>query len=130
MPAHTPADGSPVAPSDEADQAAGPGRTVLDARDIARALTRIAHEILERNKGTADLVLAHFLTSFVDRLRLFRVARRAVRAGGAISVTSTTREAMFRVRQGVAALLGDAALVDAAAPAPPRRSRRRRRRPP
>jgi len=33
------------------------GRTVLDARDIARALTRISHEILERNKGAQDLVL-------------------------------------------------------------------------
>jgi pyrimidine operon attenuation protein/uracil phosphoribosyltransferase len=33
------------------------GRTVLDARDIDRALTRIAHEILERNKGARDLVL-------------------------------------------------------------------------
>jgi pyrimidine operon attenuation protein / uracil phosphoribosyltransferase len=33
------------------------GRTVLDPRDISRALTRIAHEILERNKGAADLVL-------------------------------------------------------------------------
>ncbi len=33
------------------------GRTVLDTRDISRALTRIAHEILERNKGPEDLVL-------------------------------------------------------------------------
>ena len=33
------------------------GRVVLDARDIARALTRISHEILERNKGADDLVL-------------------------------------------------------------------------
>jgi pyrimidine operon attenuation protein / uracil phosphoribosyltransferase len=33
------------------------GRTVLDARDISRALSRIAHEILERNKGATDLVL-------------------------------------------------------------------------
>jgi pyrimidine operon attenuation protein/uracil phosphoribosyltransferase len=32
-------------------------RTVLDARDIGRALTRISHEILERNKGAGDLVL-------------------------------------------------------------------------
>ncbi len=32
-------------------------RVVLDARDINRALTRISHEILERNKGAADLVL-------------------------------------------------------------------------
>lgn len=30
---------------------------VLDATDITRALTRIAHEILERNKGARDLVL-------------------------------------------------------------------------
>jgi pyrimidine operon attenuation protein/uracil phosphoribosyltransferase len=33
------------------------GRPVLDPSDISRALTRIAHEILERNKGTGDLVL-------------------------------------------------------------------------
>jgi pyrimidine operon attenuation protein/uracil phosphoribosyltransferase len=30
---------------------------ILDAAAIGRALTRIAHEILERNKGTAGLVL-------------------------------------------------------------------------
>ncbi|NMR20175.1 bifunctional pyr operon transcriptional regulator/uracil phosphoribosyltransferase PyrR [Cellulomonas fimi] len=30
---------------------------VLGEADIARALTRIAHEVLERNKGGADLVL-------------------------------------------------------------------------
>ena len=33
------------------------GRVVLDDRDIARALTRISHEILERNRGATDLVL-------------------------------------------------------------------------
>lgn len=32
-------------------------RTVLDAGDISRALTRISHEILEHNKGPADLLL-------------------------------------------------------------------------
>ena len=32
-------------------------RTVLDRHDISRALTRIAHEILERNRGADDLVL-------------------------------------------------------------------------
>lgn len=45
----------PAAPT-----ASGHGRTdrvVLDARDIGRALTRISHEILERNKGAGDLVL-------------------------------------------------------------------------
>ena len=33
------------------------GRVVLDARDVSRALTRISHEILERNKGADDLLL-------------------------------------------------------------------------
>lgn len=33
------------------------GRVVLDAADIDRALTRISHEILERNKGSDALVL-------------------------------------------------------------------------
>ncbi|MGI8888742.1 MAG: bifunctional pyr operon transcriptional regulator/uracil phosphoribosyltransferase PyrR [Nocardioidaceae bacterium] len=32
-------------------------RVVLDGRDIGRALTRVAHEILERNKGAAGIVL-------------------------------------------------------------------------
>ena len=33
------------------------GRVVLNGSDINRALTRISHEILERNKGAHDLVL-------------------------------------------------------------------------
>ncbi|MEW5921805.1 MAG: bifunctional pyr operon transcriptional regulator/uracil phosphoribosyltransferase PyrR [Bacillota bacterium] len=32
-------------------------RQIMDADGIRRALTRIAHEIVERNKGTKDLVL-------------------------------------------------------------------------
>ena len=44
-------------PAPDAAPAASTGRVVLDARDIARALTRISHEILERNKGAGDLVL-------------------------------------------------------------------------
>ena len=32
-------------------------RAVLEAADVQRALTRIAHEILERNRGSGDLVL-------------------------------------------------------------------------
>ncbi|MEE2523370.1 bifunctional pyr operon transcriptional regulator/uracil phosphoribosyltransferase PyrR [Pseudarthrobacter sp. J75] len=34
-----------------------PARVVLNQADIDRALTRIAHEILEANKGSQDLVL-------------------------------------------------------------------------
>jgi pyrimidine operon attenuation protein/uracil phosphoribosyltransferase len=40
-------------------------RIVMDAGDIARALTRIAHEILERNKGTKDLALVGIRTGGV-----------------------------------------------------------------
>jgi pyrimidine operon attenuation protein/uracil phosphoribosyltransferase len=46
-------------PAPAASPASGPetGRTVLDPGDISRALSRISHEILERNKGADALVL-------------------------------------------------------------------------
>ena len=50
-----PADAASAPASDPG--ASDEGRIVLDSRDISRALTRIAHEILERNKGASDLVL-------------------------------------------------------------------------
>ena len=58
----TPQPGDPSGVESEAPSSAPgagepEGRVVLDERDIARALTRISHEILERNKGAADLVL-------------------------------------------------------------------------
>src|SRR3990172_621495 len=40
-------------------------KLVMDAGDIARALTRIAHEILERNKGVKDLALVGIRTGGV-----------------------------------------------------------------
>ncbi|WP_369372585.1 bifunctional pyr operon transcriptional regulator/uracil phosphoribosyltransferase PyrR [Promicromonospora sp. Populi] len=48
-----------TAPSSAPSTAPGTdaARTVLGEADIARALTRIAHEIVERNKGAADLLL-------------------------------------------------------------------------
>lgn len=45
------------------------GRVVLDARDINRALTRIAHEILERHKGAEQLVLLGIPTRGVHLAR-------------------------------------------------------------
>ncbi len=42
------------------------GRRVLEPADIARAVTRIAHEIDERTKGTPDLVLLGIPTRGVD----------------------------------------------------------------
>jgi pyrimidine operon attenuation protein/uracil phosphoribosyltransferase len=52
----------PSAPSAVPDRSGAPtsgpsDRTVLDGNDISRALSRIAHEILERNKGSEGLVL-------------------------------------------------------------------------
>src|SRR5215510_55464 len=40
-------------------------RLVMDAGDITRAVTRIAHEILERNKGVQDLALVGIRTGGV-----------------------------------------------------------------
>ncbi|SCK07415.1 pyrimidine operon attenuation protein / uracil phosphoribosyltransferase [Streptomyces sp. WMMB 714] len=42
---------------DSGNRGAAAGRPVLEAPDIARVLTRIAHEIVERAKGADDVVL-------------------------------------------------------------------------
>jgi pyrimidine operon attenuation protein / uracil phosphoribosyltransferase len=55
LPAH-PQNAQPEGGSGSPD-ADSTARVVLDAGDIQRALTRISHEILERNKGGGDLVL-------------------------------------------------------------------------
>lgn len=48
----------PLDPVGPAEQPLDPaGRTVLSAQDIARCLRRIAHEVLEHNRGPGDLVL-------------------------------------------------------------------------
>ena len=52
----TPAHARPVA----GDPAAA--RPVLDAADVGRALTRIAHEIVERNRGVDDIVLVGIIS--------------------------------------------------------------------
>ncbi|MBD8869745.1 bifunctional pyr operon transcriptional regulator/uracil phosphoribosyltransferase PyrR [Nocardioides donggukensis] len=66
----------PAAQADPArpDPTPDEGRTVLDARDVSRALTRIAHEILERNKGADDLLLLGVHTRGVPLAR--RIAER------------------------------------------------------
>jgi pyrimidine operon attenuation protein/uracil phosphoribosyltransferase len=56
-------------PAETTAPSGGDGRTVLDARDISRALTRIAHEILERNRGASDLVLLGIPTRGVPLAR-------------------------------------------------------------
>ena len=39
-----------------------PGKMIVDAEGIRRALWRIAHEIIEKNKGIDDLVLVGIRT--------------------------------------------------------------------
>jgi pyrimidine operon attenuation protein/uracil phosphoribosyltransferase len=49
-------------------------RLIMDAGDMGRALTRIAHEILERNKGVKDLALVGIRTGGVHLAH--RLAKR------------------------------------------------------
>ena len=51
-----------------------PARTVLDDKDISRALTRITHEILERNRDASDIVLLGIPTRGVHLAK--RIAKR------------------------------------------------------
>jgi pyrimidine operon attenuation protein/uracil phosphoribosyltransferase len=46
-----------MSPAQRSLRDAATSRVVLDSSDIHRALTRIAHEILERNRGSEDLIL-------------------------------------------------------------------------
>src|SRR5436305_8482494 len=51
---------------------------VMDADRMARALTRIAHEILERNRGTGDLALVGIRTRGVPLARRIAHALREI----------------------------------------------------
>ena len=55
--------------------------TVLSDEDIRRALTRIAHEIIERDKGTDDLALVGIADRGDDLAR--RLATELARIEGA-----------------------------------------------
>ena len=66
------------------DRSVRTDRTVLDARDISRALTRISHELLERNKGATDLVLLGLHTRGVPLAR--RIAEKIAAEGAPVAV--------------------------------------------
>ncbi len=65
---------SPTDSPGHATPSTSSSRVVLDDRDMGRALTRIAHEILERNRGSDDLVLLGIPTRGVPLAR--RIAAR------------------------------------------------------
>ena len=70
------------------------GRVVLDSGDITRALTRISHEILERNKGADDLVLLGIPTRGVHLAR--RIAGHMSRVEGAEVPVGSVDVTMYR----------------------------------
>ena len=72
----------------------GVERTVLDASDISRALTRISHEILERNKGADDLLLLGIPTRGVALAQ--RIAARLNSAEGVQVPVGSLDTTMYR----------------------------------
>ena len=66
-------------------------RHVLQQADIARALTRISHEILESNRGTAGLVILGIPTRGVTLANRLSVTLNAIEPGtvsvGSLDVT-------------------------------------------
>ncbi|MGH3386904.1 MAG: bifunctional pyr operon transcriptional regulator/uracil phosphoribosyltransferase PyrR [Nocardioidaceae bacterium] len=69
-------------------------RTVLDGDDIGRALTRISHEILERNKGAADLMILGIPSRGVPLAE--RIAARLSAAEGATVPVGSLDVTMYR----------------------------------
>jgi len=76
------------------DAAYPSARVVLDERDVARALTRISHEILERNRGAADLVLLGIPTRGVPLAA--RLAARIVQVEGTAVPYGSLDATMYR----------------------------------
>ena len=71
-----------------------PARTVLDDKDISRALTRITHEILERNRDASDVVLLGIPTRGVHLAR--RIAKRMSEVEGRVITAGALDITMYR----------------------------------
>ncbi|MGH8833384.1 MAG: bifunctional pyr operon transcriptional regulator/uracil phosphoribosyltransferase PyrR [Actinomycetes bacterium] len=93
LPAGTPPTARPALTPDSTSAAGDPpvAREVLEAADIARALSRIGHEIVERNKGADDLVLLGIPTRGVALARRLADGITAIEGtpvlAGALDVT-------------------------------------------
>ena len=70
------------------------GKIVLEAAEIARALTRITHEILERTDGASDVVLLGIPTRGVPLAR--RLAARLSQVEGRPTATGSLDVTMYR----------------------------------
>ena len=69
-------------------------RPVLDAADVSRALTRIAHEIIERNRGAAGIVLLGIPTRGVPLAR--RIAAKVAEVEGTDIPVGSLDVTMYR----------------------------------
>jgi len=67
---------------------------LLEGADIHRALTRIAHELLEANKGPADLLLLGIPTRGVPLAQ--RLAQRLLEVEGTVVPTGSLDVTMYR----------------------------------
>lgn len=85
---------SPAAKATVNDPASPSPRTVLSASDISRALTRIAHEILERHSGPDDLVLLGIPTRGVGLAH--RIGSRIAAVEGHSVPTGSLDVTMYR----------------------------------
>jgi len=70
----------------------GTARQVMDARAIERALVRVAHEVIERNRGTADLALVGIRSRGIHLAQRIRRTIEAIEGGadlpyGVIDIT-------------------------------------------
>ena len=70
------------------------GKVVLEASEIARALTRIAHEILERTDGAGDVVLLGVPTRGVPLAQ--RLAERLAQVEGRPAPAGSLDVTMYR----------------------------------
>jgi pyrimidine operon attenuation protein/uracil phosphoribosyltransferase len=70
------------------------GRVVLDADDVSRALTRISHELLEKNRGAAGLLLLGLHTRGVPLAR--RIAERIEAVEGTPVAVGSLDVTMYR----------------------------------
>jgi pyrimidine operon attenuation protein/uracil phosphoribosyltransferase len=93
-PARTDSPSSGTTPPATPDDPQSTARPVLEAPDIARALTRIAHEILERNKGAEGLCLLGIPSRGVPLAR--RLAARIAEVEGSTVPVGSLDVTMYR----------------------------------
>ena len=87
-------DDAPRADTAHSSPGQATARTVLDDKDISRALTRITHEILERNRDASDLVLLGIPTRGVHLAR--RIAKRMSEVEGRAITAGALDITMYR----------------------------------